>query len=446
MRFPHLVWLASCCVALSLSVACEGGGDDAGEGEGEGEGEGGNQSVDIGCDADDACDAGLVCDLATAECVPGFDCSVNTTICGFCGTPDVDCGFGSAPAFCDEDAGVCRRTKGACAPCSADDECGAGSTGLPSVCDDGFCAPGCGPCGDGFTCSDGGCVPLPGTTPLGSCEGAVLCGDGSPCPDGQTCTPEGVCLRLCEADVDCPTGAICQDEGPTRNTCVQGCPFGTRVNQDGVDKICHGDGRFGDVCTVVGETTGCPPSTECTASGACDLAGCQSDAECPLPRTYCDLGTATCLNGCNDEDDCGAFELCQNNQCVAQGCRGKESSCNQGEFCCGEELFTDASTCPAPVADGACFLAQDPFCRTCEDDDDCGDINSFGFSSFCYELTRQNPDTGEDESLGKFCSTGCQTNDDCPRGIRCITDLPTPDGGTTQGCLEALCAGYADLR
>jgi hypothetical protein len=67
-------------------------------------------------------------------------------------------------------------------------------------------------------------------------------------------------------------------------------------------------------------------------------------------------------------------------------------------------------------------------------------------TSYCFELQRQDPATGEGVSLGKFCSVGCQSNDDCPRGIRCITDLPTPDGGTTQGCLEATCAGFADDR
>lgn len=430
---------------VGLVSACPGGGADLGN-EGEGEGEGETSSVDLGCDADDACDPGLICDLATATCVAGFDCSVNTTICGFCGSPDVDCGFGDAPSFCDEDAGVCRRTKGACSACSADDECGVADSGLASVCQGGFCAPGCGPCADGFVCQDGGCAPLPGTTDSGTCDGAILCADGTTCPDGLSCSDLGVCLKLCDGDVDCPVGTICQADGPTRHTCVAGCPFGAEVIQDGVPKICHGDGRFGDPCTTPGTTAGCPPSTECTATGACDLAGCQNDGECPLPRTFCDVDSATCVVGCNDGDDCGAFEECVDSQCRPQGCRSKNTSCNAGEFCCGQELFDDASTCPAPVADGECFLAPDPFCRTCADDNDCADITSFGVTSYCFELQRQDPATGEDVSLGKFCSVGCQTNDDCPRGIRCITDLPTPDGGTTQGCLEATCAGFADDR
>ncbi len=445
MRAALLVSFSLLFVVVSSGCPGDGPNESTGEGEGEGEGEG--PVVELGCDGDDACDDGLVCDLDSGDCIAGFDCSVNPGICDFCGDSEVDCTFGSADAFCDVDHGsVCRRTKGACAVCSDDSECGDSAAGLASVCDDGFCAPGCGPCADGFTCLDGGCAPLPGTTTSGTCDGTVQCGGDDDCPTGLSCSL-GVCLKLCAADVDCPTGRICQDTGPTRNTCVQGCPFGTRVEQDGVPKICHGDGRFGDPCTVVGSTDGCPPSTECLADGSCDLAGCQSDRECPLARTYCDEASAACVPGCNDNADCGAFELCDvvAHICEPQGCRSKNTSCNAGEFCCGAELYADSGTCPAPVVDGACFQANDPFCRTCAEDADCGDINAFGFSSYCYELKRTDPDTEQEVSLGKFCSVGCRTNDDCPRGIRCYNDLPTPtEGEVTSGCIEAVCAGFAD--
>lgn len=438
MRFS-----ASCVAAFVVVVFCasgcpEDGGGVEGEGDAsEGEGEGG-VSVDVGCDADDACGDGLVCDLASATCVAGLDCSVNPGICTFCGEPTTNCSFGAAPAFCDVDGGnVCRRIKGACAPCAVDAECGEGPTGLPSVCADGFCAPGCGACPAGFACDGGGCVPV---AQAGSCDAAVNCADGTTCPDGLTCSELGVCLKLCDADVECPVGDLCfQDPGPQQATCVTGCPLGQTVIQDGVDKICHGDGRFGLPCPTAGSTDGCPNGTECRADGACERAGCQSDAECPLARTYCDTATATCLDGCNDPSDCGAFELCTDNQCVAQGCRSKDTSCDLTEFCCGEELFSDASTCPAGNVDGDCFAAPDPFCRECVDDDDCADISAFGIGSFCYELQRQNPQTGDAETLGHFCSVGCRDNDDCPRGILCKTDLPTPDGGEIAGCLDALC-------
>lgn len=438
-----LAQVVSLVAVVVVGSACEGGsGEGEGEAaEGEGEGEGGID-VHVGCDADDACDDGLVCELATRTCKAGLDCSVNPGLCGFCGSPGTNCGFGEAPAFCDVDGGsVCRRIKGACDACSVDAECGEGPTGLPSVCDDGFCAPGCGSCAPGFVCDGGGCIPI---AQAGSCDTAIHCADGTVCPDGQVCSDFGVCLDLCEFDVECPAGSFCVTGAadPFQSTCRAGCPLGQTVLQDGQNLVCHDDGRFGLPCPTAGSTDGCPNGTECRADGVCERAGCQSDAECPLARTYCDVPTATCLDGCNDPTDCGAFELCEENQCRPQGCRSKDTSCDLGQFCCGQELFSDDTTCPAGVDDGACFLAPDPFCRVCEEDADCADAAAFGFGSFCYELTRQNPDTGEDESLGKFCSVGCRDDDDCPRGLGCKIDLPTPDGGTTQGCLDALCPGF----
>jgi hypothetical protein len=430
----------------AVAAGCTDRDGGAADGTGtDGDDDGGGAAVDLGCDDDGDCGAGLICDLASGACEPGFDCSVNTTICGFCGTPDVDCGFTGVEAFCDIDAGgVCRRSKGACAPCNADDQCAVGTTGLPSVCrddgDGGFCAPGCGPCAEGFVCVDGGCQPQP---TAGACSTAVRCAAASECPQGQSCSA-GVCLALCGSDADCPLGSICADEPPLVGTCIVGCTLGQRIQQDGVDRICHGDGRYGTPCTTPGTSTGCPAGTECRADGACERAGCQSDAECPLPRTYCDVASATCVDGCNDADDCGAFEQCEGNRCVAEGCRGKNASCDNGQFCCGTELYATGACRDRQddvVTDGACFLAPEPFCRRCEDDGDCADIDAFGFASFCFELQRQD-EGGNAQTIGKFCSTGCRNNDDCPRGVRCLNDLPTPDGGTTSGCLESLCAAF----
>ncbi|HEY4220192.1 MAG TPA: hypothetical protein VGO62_02600, partial [Myxococcota bacterium] len=174
------------------------------------------------------------------------------------------------------------------------------------------------------------------------------------------------------------------------------------------------------------------------------------DTECPLIRTFCDVATATCIDGCNSDDDCGAFETCAGGQCHAQGCRGKDVSCDLGQWCCGQEAFSDASTCPTGVADGACFVAPDPWCRSCSSNDDCSDIATspyaHGDPSFCFELQRTDA-SGNQVSIGKFCSVGCASNADCPRGLTCQTNLPTDqDGVTTSGCLDTICAGIAAGR
>lgn len=425
--------------AVLCAAACpggDGGRDGGAPGADGGPGAGGPPTpVDVRCAYDDECGDGTICDRASGDCVPGLDCTENAGLCAFCGDADVDCGFGVAVAFCDEGAGVCRRAKGTCEACLDDVECAPAASGLPSACLDGFCAAGCGPCPPGFSCRDGGCVPVENA---GQCEGATLCGDGTTCPDGTTCSELGVCLVLCAHDEDCPADKICfRDIGPLEQLCVEKCPLGTT---NGAGAVCHADGRFGDPCPTPDSSTGCPDGTVCNAAGVCVLAGCQSDQDCPLARTYCDLSTGECVEGCNGVDDCGAFEECVDGQCVAGGCRSADSSCELGQFCCGADLYA-TTACPAPVEDGACFLAPDPFCRPCESDDDCADIQAFGDASYCYELQ-----DAEGQSLGKYCSVGCDARTDCPRGLPCRDDLPTPDGGTTQGCLDALCPALVQAR
>lgn len=418
------------------------GGDGGASADAGGKGGGTGGVVDLGCSADQQCASGEICDLATGDCVAGLDCSGNPGRCSFCDDASTGCGF-VEQAYCDDSAGVCRRPKSTCGACASDAECGRNEdNGLPNKCIDGFCAEGCGQCPAGFQCTSGGCVPAPNA---GSCDGAILCPDGQGCPDGTRCSDLGVCLSICDGDGECPAGKICWlDPGPLLGQCIDGCPRGETRTVGGVEEVCHANGRFGPLCPTEGATTGCPAGLECGAGGVCLLPGCQSDNDCNVARTYCDTTTGECVEGCNSDDDCGAFELCETatNTCKAQGCRGKDVSCNLGEWCCGHEVYDDASTCPAPVAEGECFLAPDPWCRTCEDNDDCADIDNFGFPSFCYELTQQD-ENGEEVSLGKFCSVGCNSNLDCPRGIPCQMELPTDqEGVTTQGCLAALCAGF----
>lgn len=399
--------------------------------------------VTAGCTRDVECAAGEICDLGTGECGPGQDCTQNPGLCQFCEDPQSQCGF-KAPAFCDDQAGVCRRTGGTCTPCLADAECGVGAAG-DNKCINNHCAEACGQCPAGFQCQDGGCVPA---EQAGTCENAIFCQGASDCPDGQQCSDLGVCLSLCASDADCPAGKICwQEAGPLQSLCLNGCAPGDTRN----DEVCHQDGRFGPPCTapdVEGPAGGCPEGTVCTASGVCELAGCASDADCDVVRTYCDTASGECIPGCNSDDDCGAFEECETDTatCKKQGCRGKDVSCGLGEWCCGQDRY-QTEACPAEVEQGACFVTPEPWCRTCNDNDDCADIDAFGYASLCFEMQRENPDTGETETIGKFCSVGCETNADCPRGIQCIQDLPAGQNGeTTKGCLAAICAPIAEGR
>jgi hypothetical protein len=432
-------------VAVGLSLGCSGVADGQNGGaNGEGEGEGGPATpVPLACQLDEDCGAGLVCDQTTGDCVGGQDCSQNPDICAFCGdltlVPPLECGFSTGPAFCDQGAAVCRRQRLTCQPCDDSAQCADGPTGLASLCTEGFCAAGCGACPLGFACDGGGCVPVGG---IELCATSIDCRDGAACPVGERCTDLGVCLPVCQDDSECPLGEVCEDTpGPQQGSCVDGCPTGDARTENGVENVCHADGHYRERCP----TAPCVAGTECDPSGVCQRTGCVDDNDCDLMRTVCDIAQGICVDGCNDAGDCGAFEDCDVvdgvGTCVPQGCQGKDLSCSLGQWCCGAEAFADAADCPSSVADGQCFVAPDPWCRSCVGDDDCADIERLGYASSCYELQ-----DGEGNSLGKFCSVGCDSNADCPRGVDCVLDLPTADGATTHGCLDALCPAIAAAR
>ncbi len=440
-------------VVLPLAGSCTKGVRGNGDGKGDPNRDGGSPTpVDVGCDFDEACGALEVCDLQTRACVAGLDCHDNPSACAFCGDstiiPPLECGFTDGPAYCDASASVCRRQHLQCEPCSSSDACADAASGLASVCVDGFCASGCGACPAGYGCTGGGCVPLAG---IAVCAGAIACRDGASCPDGQTCTGLGVCLAVCASDADCAQGSVCETAvGPREGQCIDACPLGDVRIEDGIEKVCHGDGRYNPRCPTPDATTGCAAGTVCDEAGICQRVGCATDNDCPLSHTYCDVGSASCLDGCNDVSDCGAFEDCVVTggvgACVVAGCRNKDASCELGQWCCGSDVFDDPSTCPSGVDNGSCFAAPEPWCKTCANDDDCADLQNdpraSGFASFCYDLT-----DNDGQSIGKFCSFGCNSNAECPRGVDCLLDLPTPtDGVTTQGCMDALCPAIAAAR
>ncbi len=412
------------------------------------------------CVRDQDCGSGRIC-AGDGGCANGLPCTAGSFVCGECEPGgSASCGF-SAVAYCDAPAAVCRRVLSSCEPCTSDDTCGENiQLGVPNKCIDygngqRFCGLACtgNNCSAGFECqaAAGGACAGAGCAckvapAVGACQGAVPCTTDAECPTGNHCTTaasnpprRGVCLAFCLADNECPRGKVCQTQpGPSFGQCIMGCVAG-QAGPNGT--ICHEWGRNGPRCPA----TACMSGYECSAAvdGYCQLPGCQTDSECVLARTICNMATGECEPGCRTEADCGAFELCTNGQCVEQGCRGKDLSCNLGQFCCGKELYDpagmDSQACPSDVMTGDCFTMRDPFCRTCMDDNGCMDINSFGLGSHCYELQRGDADGGS-QTIGKFCSVGCRTGNDCPRGMPC-QDVPAGQNGEmVKACLSPLCA------
>lgn len=163
-------------------------------------------------------------------------------------------------------------------------------------------------------------------------------------------------------------------------------------------------------CSGSGELE-CDEETACSfgqvcVEGQCVTKSCATSAQCPMEHT-CDDGT--CTAGCGDESDCYPGDTCgENGTCEAKACRETHLDCGFKEFC---NEFS-----------GECYDAGGYYCKTCNDDNDCG-----GNGNYCY---------------GGFCGVTCEVDTDCPSGFQCYA---FSDGLGVQfyQCYTA-CGVYAD--
>ncbi len=194
----------------------------------------------------------------------------------------------------------------------------------------------------------------------------------------------------CNRDTDCPRGTICEDDVCTELPC----------------------GSLGE-CPGTGRT--------CLA----DLRSC-SPQECNTPSTACEAGEScltsgpfrnTCLAGdglaCSVDAECGPF---------GEGFRCCDGLCS--DDCPEQDAIVVVPTedmGPAedggPAADGGVIdAAPDPdmgpvaaaeLCGPCNNDDFCAAI---GAGSECTPIGNS----------GSFCTTACQSPQDCPAGYTCL--------------------------
>ncbi len=287
--------------------------------------------------------------------------------------------------------------------CVADADCCQGQ-----VCTDGVCAvPALCPSGCNYECDKAAGKVCKRST--GQCvDGAppVNCVDDCDCFLGEACEA-GVCVANCATDDDCPAGQQCADgacepeacqtkEDCDPNACLI-CKAGHCTEQP---VVCQGDAD----CCVGMECSfgGCVPIEEgCQADSDCedpDLplcvdhkcvpaeAECQIDADCPEPGQvcqdqqcvtqgctqetcqsgqWCDQATGLCKPGCDSNDDCLAPETCDygSHQCGQVDCCG--GICTPGsqvcdpQTCLCRDVCIDDLDCPADYtcrqADGQCI-------------------------------------------------------------------------------------------
>lgn len=251
-----------------------------------------------GCMSDAEC-PGLVCDLATGDCVP---CTPSNDICPpgqYC-KPSNECEVGCTDdGDCSAET-VCDTEKHVCVGCLIDTDCAVGS-----ICVADTCIPGCSgiqPCQAGFSCC------------------SQICFDFA--TDLQNC---GFCNNACPS----PPHAIpaCENSSCTLGTCVdpwQDC----NLNPD--DGCEHNAVTDGPCSCTPGETKPC-------YTGAPGTAGIGA----------CKMGVATCLDGVS-------FGPCEG-QVLPQPelCNGLDDDCEgtiEPQPC--EQCQPNTGTCNGNVAHG----------------------------------------------------------------------------------------------
>jgi hypothetical protein len=279
------------------------------------------------------CAEGMVCDDATATCVPDTSCAAACGANTFCGN-DGSCA-------CKVGWGDCNGNLG---------QAGSDGCECPQDCTGGSCKPiQCLPntanaCGnDQMFCSQNICTSCLATTY--NCDGVNDCESFQPC-QSQSCDPlvpnacgsntrhcKGGMCSMCQANTfNCDGVQDCEcNAGCTGNTCASGicdpscvavydflCVRDPNLDQNPcvacIDAShCEGNPRANGticdsslcVCVTNNDCTNRTTGPKCLQSGNIKLCGCETPADCPPDYPLCvgELGKQ-CLKPCQSDLDC----------------------------------------------------------------------------------------------------------------------------------------------
>jgi cysteine-rich repeat protein len=345
------------------------------------------------CTGIEFCDAALDCSSTGDPCPAGTVCDDGADVCA----PMAACGNGIVETGEECDDG--NTMDGDC--CSA--SCQFEPSG--SSCEDGlFCngaevCDGAGTClpGQPVDCDDGvGCTVDSCDEAADACDNApddALCADGQFCNGMETCDPVSDCQP--GVPVDCSDGVGCTDDScdEASDSCVN----------DPNDANCPDDGAFCNGMEF------CDPANDCSSMGD----------PCPA-GTVCDEGGDACVDapGCGDGvldpgEECDDGNT-MDGDCCSATCQFEPSgsSCEDGQFCNGEETCDGAGTC----------LPGEPV--DCDDGIDCSVDSCNEVDDVCESVA--NDSLCADDGL--FCTgqevcdvfAGCvSTGDPCDRGEVC---------------------------
>lgn len=380
------------------------------------------QAYTFTCRIDDDCStlgAGMRCEEGAGRCVAAKGCNDDTNCPS--ANPDDYCYTYGLGCRCVNETnetgfpGVCRRRRGVCDECTADDQCGSNSAVFDPVgkcvalqgdsSGKKYCAQAAAPtCGCGMVNVNGYCQPQ-----SGSCND-VGCDEDKDCPGGSVCNKQQcLCEPRCrwdfalgaEAPPGCPPGKTCwvdhQNLDPASLFFGAGrCRAACTSDTDCTDTSTNPFGGPKLKCASEKLAGGAESAKRCRANGEC-----MDNLECPeLPIEsaylgYCDRASFACKTDCRvgiDPVTGQGFKDCRNaykcvagssgNTCELQTCAeqgGARIACHRGQYCCGEDKNGDGAADPCPPASELgpdnCYDAPvPPFCTTCENSDDCAAV------------------------------------------------------------------------
>ena len=385
-----------------------------------------------GCQSDNDCPAGQLCDATTgkcgakAECTSNADCKDPTKpLCkdGKCEAKGSEC---FSDVDCPADKSRCVDNKCTTPECSSDADC---NDPTKSKCVGGVCQAECekdADCTDGKSCVSGQCQVV------SECKTDADCKDkDKPLCKNEQCVPE------CQVDADCANGNICID-----NKCTPPPPECTTNAdcQDPTKPICQNGACVArPPCKTDAECT--DPAKPVCVNGICGpKTGCKSDADCAADaaKPRCVVATGQC-QACATDAHCKAWQQCNTTSFT---CTTRPGQCGVDKDCPQTLPYCESNKCVSCRTDANCrkFNAcQSGNCVYvgCRQDTECAPQVCDKQSTQCVDcLTNANCKTGE------VC-----TNNKCVKGPSCTKDAdcakPTPACDTAAGkCVECTNATF----
>lgn len=175
-------------------------------------------------------------------------------------------------------------------------------------------------------------------------------------------------------------------------------------------------------------TEDCADGLQCI-DAQCIEVQCTTSSDCPF-ESYCDTSSYTCLDGCLQDNDCLAGDICDEvaRSCVEAECVDTQLDCEVGQLCdpnsgscvddtrghCGQcDYFATGNQCPG----GDCWYFE--LGEKCNNDGQCDPgwscdrMGSYG--KICHR---------------DYCFMTCNENvpNSCPAGFACqqlFTNIPT---------------------